>query len=107
MTPGNDSDLRGTSVAIGKTDTSVAALLAVATGLFVATHIHWPIVPMEDASMLLRYSQNLARGHGIVWNVGEAPVEGATDFLYMLVVGVTSAVTKANVKTAAAILLLV
>ncbi|MBK9782557.1 MAG: hypothetical protein IPP55_21410 [Anaerolineales bacterium] len=33
--------------------------------------------------MIMRYSQHLAGGHGIVWNVGEAPVDGATDFLFM------------------------
>ncbi|NIM07365.1 MAG: hypothetical protein GTN69_09795, partial [Armatimonadetes bacterium] len=36
--------------------------------------------------MLLRYSQHLAEGHGIVWNVGEEPLDGATDFLFMVVV---------------------
>jgi hypothetical protein len=36
--------------------------------------------------MLLRYSRHLAAGHGIVWNQGEAPVDGATDFLFMLAV---------------------
>ena len=37
----------------------------------------------EDAAMLMRYAQHLAGGHGIVWNVGERPVDGATDFLYL------------------------
>ncbi len=36
--------------------------------------------------MLLRYSENLATGHGIVWNVGERPEDGATDFLFMFLV---------------------
>jgi arabinofuranosyltransferase len=40
--------------------------------------------PEEDAAILMRYSRHLAQGHGIVWNVGEAPVDGATDFLFML-----------------------
>ncbi|MCX6377694.1 MAG: hypothetical protein NTU88_16965 [Armatimonadetes bacterium] len=40
--------------------------------------------PEEDAALLLRYSQHLAEGHGIVWNVGEKPVDGATDFLFMV-----------------------
>ncbi|HRI55553.1 MAG TPA: hypothetical protein PK170_00485 [Anaerolineae bacterium] len=39
--------------------------------------------PVEDAAMLMRYAQHLAQGHGIVWNIGEAPVDGATDFLFM------------------------
>lgn len=33
--------------------------------------------------MLMRYAQHLAGGHGIVWNIGAAPVDGATDFLFM------------------------
>ncbi len=36
--------------------------------------------------MLLRYSQHLAQGQGIVWNQGEPPVDGATDFLFMVAV---------------------
>jgi hypothetical protein len=37
--------------------------------------------------MLLRYSQHVAEHHGITWNVGQHPVEGATDFLYMVSIG--------------------
>ncbi len=33
--------------------------------------------------MLMRYAQHLAAGHGVVWNIGEPPVDGATDFLFM------------------------
>ena len=40
-------------------------------------------VPFEDAAMLMRYSQHLADGQGIVWNAGEKPLDGATDFLFM------------------------
>src|SRR5258708_30552327 len=36
--------------------------------------------------MLLRYSQHLAQGYGVVWNVGEKPGDGATDFLFMFAV---------------------
>lgn len=42
-------------------------------------------LPAEDAAMLLRYSQNLSNGQGIVWNKGEKPVDGATDFLFMAI----------------------
>jgi hypothetical protein len=42
--------------------------------------------PFEDAAMLMRYSQHLAQGHGIVWNIGERPIDGATDFLFMVLV---------------------
>lgn len=42
--------------------------------------------PAEDAAMLMRYSVNLAAGHGIVWNIGDAPVDGATDLGFMAIV---------------------
>jgi arabinofuranosyltransferase len=87
-------------------DIGCATSLMIATAIFVWTHIHHPILPMEDASMLLRYSQNVARGHGIVWNVGEHPVEGATDFLFMWLIGAIGWVTKVGVKPVAAGLLL-
>jgi len=35
--------------------------------------------------MLMRYAVNLAGGHGIVWNVGGHPIDGATDLGYMAV----------------------
>ncbi len=43
--------------------------------------------PFEDAAILMRYAQHFAAGHGIVWNLGEPPVDGATDFLFMILVG--------------------
>ena len=33
--------------------------------------------------MLFRYVDNVAAGHGVVWNLGEAPVDGATDLGFM------------------------
>ena len=41
--------------------------------------------PSEDAAMLFQYSENLAEGGRIAYNLGGPPVEGATDFLWMLV----------------------
>jgi arabinofuranosyltransferase len=41
--------------------------------------------PFEDAAMLMRYATHVAAGQGIVWNIGERPVDGATDFLFMMV----------------------
>lgn len=43
-------------------------------------------LPAEDAAILMRYAHHLAEGHGIVWNIGERPVDGATDFLFMVAV---------------------
>src|SRR4029450_3875396 len=68
-------------------DTAASLLLL----LFVAGYV-WAALdlcgrPEEDAAMLMRYSRHLAAGQGIVWNVGEKPVDGATDFLFMVALG--------------------
>ena len=39
----------------------------------------------EDAFIALRFAGNLAHGHGLVWNPGTLPVEGYTDFLWVIV----------------------
>ena len=41
---------------------------------------------VDDAMISMRYAQHLAQGHGLAWNIGEAPVEGFTNLgwtLYM------------------------
>ena len=99
--PSNPSVLRS------KPDWLLATAVLLITIVFVALHVPHPTTPMEDASMLLRYSQNLARGYGIVWNPGEHPVEGATDFLFMVLIGGLARLFHASVKTIAATILFV
>jgi hypothetical protein len=62
------------------------AVLAAMSIAFAQRYVNFGIPPFEDAAMLMRYSKHLAQGQGIVWNVGDPPVDGATDFLFMLVV---------------------
>jgi len=41
---------------------------------------------VDDAMISMRYAQHLAQGHGLTWNIGEAPAEGFTNLgwtLYM------------------------
>ena len=64
---------------------AAVALLAL-LALYVRAQLDLRGRPEEDAAMLLRYSQHLAAGQGIVWNLGEQPVDGATDFLFMVLV---------------------
>lgn len=76
---------------------SLDFLLLALLMLFSAS-LAWPYLgnrggSSEDGAMLLRYSQNVADGHGIVWNVGQPPVEGATDFFYMLAVAFAAKLT--------------
>jgi hypothetical protein len=39
----------------------------------------------DDAFILFRYARHLADGYGLVWNIGEPPVEGFTSLLTVLV----------------------
>jgi arabinofuranosyltransferase len=63
------------------------------TGFFVARYLDFLRYPFEDAAILMRYALHLAQGYRIVWNVGAAPVDGGTDFLYMVVL---AAIVKAG-----------
>lgn len=67
-------------------DHLVLGLILLLGTLHILRFYDFTAYPMEDAAMLLRYSEHLAQGEGIVWNPGEAPVDGATDFLYMVMV---------------------
>lgn len=51
---------------------------------YAARFLDFNVPPFEDAAMLMRYADHLAHGYGIVWNIGEHPVDGATDFLFMV-----------------------
>jgi hypothetical protein len=39
----------------------------------------------EDSFISFRFAKNLTHGHGFVWNLGEKPVEGYTNFLWVLI----------------------
>lgn len=41
-------------------------------------------VLFEDAMISMRYARHLASGHGLVWNIGEPPIEGFTNLLWVL-----------------------
>ncbi|MCB1035046.1 MAG: hypothetical protein KDD47_14560, partial [Acidobacteria bacterium] len=56
------------------------------TGLLAAFVGHglWLACVAEDAYISFRFARNLASGLGLVWNPGEAPVEGFTNLLWVL-----------------------
>lgn len=39
---------------------------------------------IDDAFITFRYSENLANGHGLVFNPGDKPIEGYSNFLWLL-----------------------
>ena len=69
------------------TSRSVAAssrfFLILIVGVFVL-HSLWLSYPNEDVHITFRFARHLAEGHGIVWNISEPPIEGYTNFLWML-----------------------
>ncbi|MBI3160999.1 MAG: hypothetical protein HYZ23_00740, partial [Chloroflexi bacterium] len=66
-------------------DLPISLALLIFTLFYAWRFVDFSIPPFEDAAMLMRYAQHLALGHGIVWNIGEHPVDGATDFLFMVI----------------------
>jgi len=67
-------------------DVALLAIVIALTALYAFFYVDFSLPPAEDAAMLMRYAGHLATGGGMVWNTGEAPVDGATDFLFVIVV---------------------
>jgi arabinofuranosyltransferase len=64
----------------------IGLALSVVTAAYLAWTVRWNQAPAEDAAMLLRYAEHVAQGHGFVWNIGDPPLDGATDFLFVVAV---------------------
>ncbi|MEU6641303.1 hypothetical protein ABZ863_02020 [Saccharomonospora sp. NPDC046836] len=58
-------------------------VLGLLTLLAFGTWAAWSFT-VDDAFITFRYSANLAEGNGPVWNVGDDPVEGFTNFAWMI-----------------------
>jgi len=65
-----------------RTGTAIACLLALSLGA--ALLYLFRSYAADDSFITFRYARNLARGLGVVWNPGEPPVEGYSNFLWML-----------------------
>jgi hypothetical protein len=60
---------------------------------------------VDDAMISMRYARNLAQGHGLVWNVGEKPVEGFTNLGWTLYMSVFHLLPIPGAKVSLAIML--
>ena len=40
---------------------------------------------VDDSYIFFRFSENLAQGHGLAWNPGQVPVEGYTNFMWVVI----------------------
>ncbi|KAA8981268.1 hypothetical protein [Halospina sp. K52047b] len=63
-------------------------LIAVAAYIALSVYVLWTGHPHEDAYILYIFSENFAAGEGISYFKGGPPAEGATDFLWMIALGV-------------------
>jgi hypothetical protein len=71
------------------------AFLIIAFGyLFVLQIFHAFSFTVDDAFISLRYAKHWANGAGLVWNVGDPPVEGYSNFSY---VALASLLIKLNI----------
>ncbi len=77
----------------------IVMLLGILALLFAQTQ--HPLAPSEDAYITYRYARHLAEGHGIVWNVGEDPVEGGTEFLWTVLLAGGSRLTGMGIEQVA------
>jgi hypothetical protein len=59
----------------------IAGLSAV--GFALLSLLYYDFV-LDDAYIIYRYARNLADAHTLAWNVGDAPVEGFTSFLWVV-----------------------
>ena len=46
------------------------------------------LVNEEDAYISMRYARNFGAGHGLTWNIDEHPVEGYTNFLWVVLLDI-------------------
>ena len=72
----------------GRADTWAKALWVLALVLAVAVPWLGTDAPQDDAYITYRYAEHLVAGDGLVFNVGEEPVEGYTNFLWTVLIAV-------------------
>ena len=58
-------------------------LIFIASSSFVKDGVRYFSL-FDDAMISMRFARNFASGHGLVWNPGDIPVEGYTNFLWTL-----------------------
>ncbi|MBD3297320.1 MAG: hypothetical protein GF341_01600, partial [candidate division Zixibacteria bacterium] len=80
--PTSDTSPRATRSA------SEAIPLVVAAIVFVASAIYLWDFSIDDVFISFRYAEHLGHGHGLAWNIGSPPVEGFSNFLWVIILGV-------------------
>ena len=55
--------------------------------IFILHALHLAVIA-EDAFIGFRFAEHFAEGNGLLWNIGEPPVEGYTNFLWIIICSV-------------------
>src|SRR5436853_2846934 len=71
---------RRASIAIAGAAGAFYALFIARTAFTIGGHTYFSL--FDDGMISMRYARNLAHGAGLVWNAGQHPVEGYTNFLW-------------------------
>jgi arabinofuranosyltransferase len=96
------ASVRMTRIKVSKESSLELSIVAIAAIFFVFTTLkYFRGVFVDDSYVFSRYAQNLASGHGLVWTVGEHPVEGFTSILWVLLIACASRLSGASVVSAA------
>jgi hypothetical protein len=62
----------------------LASVFGIAVVALFLAHALYLACVAEDAFISFRFARNLVEGHGLLWNPGQPPVEGYTNFLWLL-----------------------
>jgi hypothetical protein len=67
---------------------NLSIYLIIITTAFALHVLYFNYFVSDDAYISFRYAKNFINGHGLVWNIGEKPVEGYTNFLWVIVISI-------------------
>jgi len=65
-----------------------ASLLALPVVLYLAQAVYLRSFSIDDVGISYRYAAHLAEGYGLVWNIGGPHVEGYSNFLWVILLGI-------------------
>ncbi len=71
-----------------KKDVLAKVCLTLAIIIFLFFSFWFRAFTIDDAYISFRYSENFINGKGLTWNIGDDPVEGYSNFLWVLVAAV-------------------
>ena len=66
-----------------------AKIALAAVGILFVLHALYLQVVVDDAYISFHFARHLNQGYGLVWNVGDPPIEGYSNFLWVMLLALT------------------